>query len=345
MGPIVRARRVRRRRQGLLRRRRCAIGWDGGQPAPGVEALGIEAEDGEAVHGPLVDAEDGAGREGAPADGDPAGGGDARETDRDGAVDAEGFFDAGLQDGETAHGLVRRDRGQVSGVDFLAEEGEHLRVAHQEVDEGLQRGAGGVGRSADGDDARGEDVVLGEAFRVLGVGAHPLLDHVRVGLEVGGAGGDGGLGGVEDVHGRLEAQALDERVGEQPVVGPGEVAHEGEVGGQEPLVLDRVADVAALVQEAEALAEGGLADDVEEEEGEPQGEVDGLGRRAEVVDAPPEERDAVVDEGFGAEDVGELVAPGEAFEEADAVAGAGDAHLVLEARVGESGDFVPGALE
>ena len=64
------------------------------------------------------------------------------------------------------------------------------------------------------------------------------------------------------------------------------------------LVLDGVADIAPLVQEAKALAERGLADDVEEEEGEPHGEVDGLGSRAEVVDTPPEERDAVVDERF-----------------------------------------------
>ena len=234
MGPIVRTRRVRRRRERLLRGQLRAR-RSGGEPAAGVEAVGVGPEDGQAVHGPLVDAEDGAGGEGARADGDAAGGRDAREADGDGAVDAEGLFDAGLEDGEVAHGLVGRDGREVRGVDFRAEQREHGGVAHQEVDEGLHGGAGGVGGGADGDDARGEDVVLGEALRMLGVGAHPLLDHVRVGLEVGGAGGDGGFGGVEDVHGGLKVEVFDQRVGEQPVVCPGEVAHEGEVGGQEPL--------------------------------------------------------------------------------------------------------------
>ena len=125
---------------------------------------------------------------------------------------------------------------------------------------------------------------------------------------------------------------------------PGEIGHDGEVDGQDGLVRDGGCDVAAFSQEAELLAEGDLADDIEGQVVEPVVPVDrGVGRR-EGRQAAAEEVQQGVDVGFRLDDVGQRVAGGEVLLLLDVPFGVAFGHLIGEARVGDGHDVVPGAL-
>ena len=90
-----------------------------------------------------------------------------------------------------------------------------------------------------------------------------------------------------------------------------EVSDNADVDGQEARVCDSSAHVMTLVQEAEPLGEGYLAQNIEAEEIEPMVEVDRLVLFRQIVQLALQHTDCIVDEGFRFDDVGKGIAGGE----------------------------------